>query len=306
MHDVEGPELVILMATFNGEQYITRQLESIKAQSYEKWCLLVSDDGSTDRTVELVSRFQDSVVQKVKVIQGPKSGFSRNFLYLLANAGSLKYYAFCDQDDIWHEDKLSRAVRHLSITEQGRPALYCSRTRLVDQNGTFIGFSPLFRRRPSFSNALVQSIAGGNTMVMNQAAKELVVAAGCKVNVPAHDWWAYLLVTGAGGIANYDKIPSLDYRQHQSNAVGAKASLLFRLKRLHSGLIREWSNANLQALRSCGQLLTRRNQEKLLYFEEARNASFPRNMGAIIRAGVYRQTLAGNVGLLAAILMGRV
>ena len=80
------------------------------------------------------------------------------------------YFAFCDQDDLWDEDKLAEALDWLEKQPADTPALYCTRTRTVDERGSEIGLSPLFRRRPSFRNAIVQSIAGANTMVMNKAA----------------------------------------------------------------------------------------------------------------------------------------
>ena len=105
------------------------------------------------------------------------------------------FFACCDQDDVWWPDKLERALQWLHTVPEHVPAVYFSRTRNVDASGNIIGCSPLFRRPPNFRNALVQSIGGGNTMVFNRAARELLVAAG-PVDVASHDWWTYLLVSG--------------------------------------------------------------------------------------------------------------
>src|SRR5262249_55172891 len=145
---------------------------------------------------------------------GPNHGPSINFLSLAADArvtGDL--FAFCDQDDIWHPDKLARALKWISSTPKDVCALYGSRTCLVDAAGRRFGQAPRFRMRPTFANALVQSIAGANTMVFNQATKRLLEQAGVH-DVVSHDWWAYQLVSGAGGIVHYDAVSSLDYRQH--------------------------------------------------------------------------------------------
>ena len=85
--------------------------------------------------------------------------------------------------------------------------------------------SPLFRRPPSFRNALVQSLAGGNTMVLNRPARDLVALASRRARFVSHDWWAYLLVTGAGGAVHYSAKPLVRYRQHAHNLVGANTSL---------------------------------------------------------------------------------
>ena len=87
----------------------------------------------------------------------------------------------------------------LQTVPRGTPALYGARTLLIDPEGAYLGRSPLFCRPPTFRNALVQNIAGGNTMVFNEAARRLLMAAGSAVQVPSHDWWLYLLTTAGGG-----------------------------------------------------------------------------------------------------------
>ena len=108
--------------------------------------------------------------------------------------------------------------------------LYCGRTRTVDEDGRVVGFSPQFSRPPCFANALVHNIAGGNTMVMNDSARQLILEAGV-VDVVAHDWWTYLMVSGAGGRVIYDDEPTVDYRQHDDNQVGANMGISARLGR---------------------------------------------------------------------------
>ena len=105
------------------------------------------------------------------------------------------------------------------------PLLFCSRTLTITESGTPVGMSPLFRRTPSFRNALVQSLAGGNTMVLNRAARDIVALASRRARFVSHDWWAYLLVTGAGGVVHYSAKPLVRYRQHAQNLVGANTSL---------------------------------------------------------------------------------
>jgi hypothetical protein len=94
---------------------------------------------------------------------------------------------------------LARGIELLQTVDPSIPAVYGLRTRLIDEDGNEIGFSPLFRKLPGFRCALVQSIAGGNTMISNQTARELLVFCGPDVNVPSHDWWLYQVTCTFGG-----------------------------------------------------------------------------------------------------------
>src|SRR6266478_10074439 len=186
-----GPTVTILLCTLNGERFLAEQLASLELQTFKNWKLIASDDGSWDRTKSILVAFQKSCQPgKVEIIDGPRRGATANFLFQACAENLVsEYYAFCDQDDVWDADKLARAINVLEQTESSIPALYGSRTRLIDEAGNEIGFSPLFHRKPEFRSALVQSIAGGNTMVFNQKARKLVVFCGADVDVPSHDWW---------------------------------------------------------------------------------------------------------------------
>src|SRR5258707_3578754 len=172
------PAVTILLCTLNGERFLAEQLTSLEGQTFKNWKLIASDDGSWDRTKSILAAFQKACQPgKVEIIDGPRCGAAANFLFQACAENLVsEYYAFCDQDDVWDADKLERAIDALEQTDAGVPALYGSRTRLIDEAGNEIGFSPLFHRKPEFRGALVQSIAGGNTMVFNHKAHELVTA----------------------------------------------------------------------------------------------------------------------------------
>ena len=181
--------VAILLCTYQGEKYLAAQLDSFAAQTYPSWKLWVSDDGSTDATLDQLRAFAERHQPGQVTLQaGPRKGFVKNFMSLICEPTlHADYYALSDQDDIWHPDKLERAVKWLRDVPQGQPALYCTRTELIDGAGQPIGFSPLFTRPPAFANALMQNVAGGNTMVMNNAARDLLVEAGADIDVVAHD-----------------------------------------------------------------------------------------------------------------------
>src|SRR5689334_21864250 len=215
--DSGAARVAILLGTKDGAAFLGDQLRSFADQSHRNWFLVVSDDGSRDATREIITQFAATRPQRVVVRDGPQRGVTANFLSLAADpAIDAEFFGFSDQDDVWHADKLSRALTCLAAAPAGAPALYCGRTALMTEDGRRYGLSPLFRRPPSFANALVQSLGGANTMVFNRAAKRLVEAVGVP-NVVLHDWWLYQLVSGAGGAVFYDPEPMLDYRQHPDN-----------------------------------------------------------------------------------------
>ncbi len=168
------------------------------------------------------------------------------------------FFAFCDQDDIWFRDKLTRAIGFLSQIRPETPAVYCGRTEIIDETGNSLGYSPLFALKPSFRNAIIQSIGGGNTMVFNRAARELLQRAPDAVPV-SHDWWTYQAVTSVGGVCHYDPVPTLAYRQHNSNTMGANVGWAARLQRARlavQGRFAEWTHRNLDALKKIEPLMT--------------------------------------------------
>jgi glycosyltransferase involved in cell wall biosynthesis len=300
-----GPSVIIVLGTYQGEQFLREQLESIAAQTHRNWRLLVSDDGSTDRTRAIVREFGAALESdsQLMLVEGPRRGCVANFLSAICDAPEADYYAFCDQDDIWETDKLGRALSILQARPSGRPALYCGRTRVVDSTGQPMGLSPAFLRPPSFANALVQSIGGGNTMVMNRQARNLLRAAGPAVGVVSHDWWSYQLVTGAGGTVYYDREPTIRYRQHGSNLTGANNTLGARWKRgqlLLHGRFKQWTDRNIGALNGVRHLLTAENRAVLDSLIALRTHPFPRNLITLHKSGVHRQTWQGNLGLILA------
>jgi glycosyltransferase involved in cell wall biosynthesis len=307
-----GPATVaILLGTYNGERFLGDQLDSIAAQAHPRWKVWVSDDGSRDNTPAILNKYQAAWGdESFAILRGPGRGFVANFLSMLCNPSiRADYYAFADQDDIWEADKLSLAIKWLEQQPKEIPALYCSRTRLVDADNQDVGFSPLFTKAPSFANALVQSLGGGNTMVLNDAARRLLVKAGKDINVVSHDWWAYLVITGCGGVVHYAPHAAIRYRQHGNNEVGCNIGWFARARRvrlLFKGQFKNWNEQHIQALRRIQDELTPENKKILNQFASARHHSLVRRLIGMKRSNIYRQTFLGNVGLVAATLFKKI
>ncbi|WP_315729396.1 MULTISPECIES: glycosyltransferase family 2 protein [unclassified Bradyrhizobium] len=299
--------VAILLGTWNGASYLLQQLDSYARQTHSDWCLYVSDDGSKDGSLDVVQHFRSRVSQPVEVVVGPQRGFAANYLSLVKNPTVQgDYFAFSDQDDIWHSDKLERALAWLEKIPDVVPGLYCSRTDLVDAFGAPLGRSSLYTRPPSFQNALVENIGGANTMVFNRATKQLLEQV--EGDIVSHDWTAYQLVTAVGGQIWYDSNPSLCYRQHTSNAVGSNRDLSARLRRiqmLFAGRFAQWTEINISILRKFLPQMTPESQRSLQFFMKARAGVLPSRIYNLKRSGAYRQTVLGNLGLVIAAMFRR-
>ncbi len=303
--------VAILLCTYNGARFLPQQLKSYEAQDFADWRLFVSDDGSRDATLSLLEAFQKKHgAERVHIRRGPCRGFAANFLSLICDRSiTSTYYALSDQDDIWAADKLSRAAAALAAAAADEPAVYCSRTRLIDEAGADIRLSLLYKKPPHFRNALTQSLASGNTIVLNEAARQLLMRAGPDVNVAAHDWWIYLAISAAGGRMLYDSAPTVGYRMHAGNVIGSNRAAGAQMRRagmLWQGQYKTWTDMHVRALERLEGVMTDENRRTFEQFRRARKRSvLPRAYG-LLRAGVYRQTFLGNIGLLAAALIGKV
>lgn len=304
------PKVAVLLCTMQGQRFLAEQLNSIAIQSHPRWAIWASDDGSGDHTHAILEYYQAHWGRdRISIHDGPAEGSTANFLSLTCRADiDADHFAYADQDDVWESDKLERAVDWLQTVPAEVPALYGSRTLLVDTRNQHIGYSPLFTKAPGFRNALVQSIAGGNTMVFNRAARDLLRRAGENVEAITHDWWAYMLISGCGGRVHYDPYPTVRYRQHEGNQFGSNATVLAqasRARQLLQGRFRGWVDSNLRALERVYPLLTPENQRVLDTFVRARQRSLPQRLRGLREAGIFRQTLLGNLGLTAAALINR-
>lgn len=314
-HTVQGlactsPRVAILLCTFQGSRFLGEQLDSIIGMKHRNWKIFASDDASSDTTGSILSRYQQRIGKsRLCILKGPERGFASNFLSLVHNTSiDGDYFAWCDQDDRWHPDKLSVALRSLKAIPPSIPALYCGRTYLIAEDGSRLGHSPLFVRPPGFANALVQNIGGGNTMVFNRAARDVLRAAGKALNPISHDWWSYLLVSGAGGEVIYDCHPTVSYRQHSANLVGANTSMRARAVRIAmvlNGRFRCWNESNIRNLGEVAHLLTDENRRLLMQFRKARRSSAIKGYLMLRAAGIHRQTRLGNLGILFALLCRR-
>lgn len=295
----------ILMATYNGAAFLQKQLNSFLDQSQSDWSLVISDDGSTDATLEILQSFKDQNPQRtVHILNGPQKGFAKNFLSLMCCTDLPgDFFACADQDDIWKRDKLKMALKTLKTYDQGQSVLYCSRTEIIDEAGQTIGYAPLCSKPPSFRNALVQSLAGGNTMVFNKPVLKLAQSAGQDLDIISHDWWLYMLVAGCGGVVIYDRYPTVCYRSHTHNVIGPNHTIRAQWNRLHrllKGEYTRWNRCNIKALEMVSTKLTTENRYAFDMFKRSLQAGLFHRLKSFWRGGFYRQKRLQTMALMMA------
>ncbi len=284
----QAPHITIALCTFNGAAHLREQLDSYLAQHHANWSLWISDDGSTDGTLEVIAEFARThgTAHPVRVVEGPQKGVAANYLSLLCHPDfPAGLTALSDQDDVWFPEKLDYALQHIG-TQTG-PCLYGAQSVHVDDSLTPIGASSTRGATPGFPNALVQNIVSGHSAVLSPAALQLVRRAGVVRGIPYHDWWLYLLVTGASGAVVIDDRAILFYRQHADNLMGAHTgwrATWDRGMQLLDSTFRGWLDANTTALMSCDAVLCADARETLAGFAQS-----PRRPWVLARLGVRRQ-----------------
>lgn len=225
----------IIMATYNGEKYIREQIESIISQTFSNWELIIHDDGSTDRTLKIVSEFteKDSRIHLLKDnIKFHNS--SANFFHLLKSIdNNIDYICLCDQDDIWLPQKLEKSIAEIEIIEKKDiPVCLATDVCLIDSYGkkyvdSFWNYANVFRKS-NFRTLFLENTATGCTMIFNAKVLEYINELKEEEikNIIQHDWFI-ALICASDGIYKQIGVPLVCYRQHESNVVGARKTCFY-------------------------------------------------------------------------------
>lgn len=218
----------ILMSTYNGEKFLEEQLESLINQVGIKISILVRDDGSTDSTTKILTKYQNRGLLTWYSGQNLKPAYS--FFDLMKNAPLADYYAFCDQDDVWENNKLIAAIQKLSMFDRQSPSLYFSKAQLYDEKLNIIEDASYPNDKFSFGTALIRNNATGCTMVFNDTLLKFVNQYNPPKHLLMHDHWVYLLCLALGGNVVYDSNSLIKYRQHGGNACGTNHGMIHRFR----------------------------------------------------------------------------
>lgn len=209
------PKVLVLMSTYNGEMYIKQQIDSIFKQINVDISLLIRDDGSSDNTVNIITDYNNS---NIMLKTGKNIGYKRSFMELVYMCDdNFDYYAFADQDDIWFDDKMDRAIKMLGKVNE--PALYYSFMTQVDENLNVMNEQQNFKPPLNKKMVLFQNFVQGSTIVFNKSLLNIVQSYKIPKEV-AHDIWLPIVATYFGKVVG-DEESRILYRKH-SDAVTVK------------------------------------------------------------------------------------
>jgi glycosyltransferase involved in cell wall biosynthesis len=244
-------KIAILLATYNSERYISEQIESILNQTNHDWVLYIRDDGSTDKTLEIIGNYLKDYSNRIILIVDNKGALRSyyNFMELLRVVNA-DYYLFCDHDDVWLPNKIEITMNRMCELERNypyAPVVVHTDMKVVDQqlkvlSESFWKYSRLLPSHCSFWELVSCNCVNGCTMLFNKAAKETVY--GHESYCLMHDTLVAQSVAAAGGIISAVKEPTVLYRQHADNVIGASdARRMYFVRKIE--LIRSTYNSNM-------------------------------------------------------------
>lgn len=252
---------VILLATYNGERYLAKQLDSVFAQSYPHILLIALDDCSSDATYQILQDYQYQHPQNMRLLgvnpqnQGPQKTFSDLLEYVLQHEQTLRLddycIAFCDQDDIWDQQKLSISIECLQSLCETQPdgkILLHSDLTVIDQqeqtiNLSLSAYQGIQPQRDHFAELIMHNIVTGCSALLTPALARVCVP--IPDDAYMHDWWCALMASLYGRI-HYLEQPLVGYRQHEANTLGARQFQRRNKRQILQELVQPESNRVLQ------------------------------------------------------------
>ena len=230
------PRVAIVLATYNGEEFLGAQLDSLLNQQYADFIIIARDDGSRDTTLAILQHHARAHPEKFRLLDdggrnlGASASFSTLIEYVLGHKEALgleqAYIMCCDQDDVWHPNKIGKSIQTMLALEAKHPHRAClvhSDLRVIDEQGvelapSFFAYQGIRPHKHSFARLLVSNSVTGCTILMNE--KLATLASPIPTQAIMHDWWLALVTSSIGHLQPIDE-PLMDYRQHQNNTLGA-------------------------------------------------------------------------------------
>lgn len=211
------------MATYNGEKFLAQQIESIQKQTFKEWNLLIRDDGSSDKTCDIIRNFtaKDSRIRFINENEHHNLGVIKSF-FTLVNYEVADFYFFSDQDDVWLPEKLSVSLEAAKHKASDVPLLVYTDLKVVNQELNILQDSMIWAQSHHANTTLLpeltENTVTGGTMMINHALAEKWFTPN---DILMHDWFLALLAASLGEIIYLD-LPTQLYRQHDNNVLGAR------------------------------------------------------------------------------------
>lgn len=230
----------VLLSTYNGQKYITEQIQSILNQSFSDFVLYIRDDGSSDDTLNIIHNLASTdsrivIINDVSADTNKNLGFGESFSYIAKYAldhSDSSYFAFCDQDDYWEEDKLEVALSYFEKASSDTPILFASNYYICDDmlnvTGTFNETNPM--TDVTFENLFFEGVFPGFTMMINRKLAKLSFDNNYSKDIYYHDKWVTLIALGLDGKIIYSEKPLAKYRRHEGAISSTNLGIIKKIK----------------------------------------------------------------------------
>jgi glycosyltransferase involved in cell wall biosynthesis len=300
----------VLMSVYNGEKYLAEQIESVLNQDYKDFVVHIRDDGSTDRSVDIIRHYARRNPDKIFYTVADKNSGSAagGFFALLADSYA-PYVMFCDQDDVWFKNKISLSMQAMLEAELqygiNVPLLLHTDLTVTDsslkiKSESMFRYQHLDYRRTEVKSLAVQNIVTGCTMLINRSLAARLTH--IPQTVPVHDWWIALFAACCGKIVFLNK-PTLYYRQHGENACGAQnmsgaGYLASRLTGADNArlMLRYGYRQAAEMSAVYGISIGRDNFELLTAYGELEYKPYPKRLAFVLKNGVLKSGLIRKLG----------
>jgi len=297
----------ILLATYNGQNYISAQLNSILEQTNTNWQLLIHDDNSTDNTVAIIKQYQKLNPDKIHFIDDDVSfgNASANFSFLIEHVDA-EYIMFCDQDDVWLTNKIEVTLHKMLEMErnyQNLPILIHTDLAVVDEalkviDESYWNYQHLDPSKDSLNRLLVQNTITGCTVMINRKLADLAMP--IPDNVIMHDWWLGLVASSFGKISYLD-ISTIFYRQHSKNDTGATKfnmkTIWKKMTSLHKMDLQKYILQAKELLSRYQEEMTMEQKNMVTSFVDIEDNSWLKSKLTLLEYKILKQDLMRNIGL---------
>jgi glycosyl transferase group 2 len=306
----------ILLSTYNGEQYLSEQLDSLLQQTYPNITIYVRDDGSDDHTLQILEKYQTKCRERqdggpqIVILQeeNPANlGYMKSFWTLLQKCERADYYAFCDQDDVWLPTKIECGVAAMEREKNDIPILYSSGFVYCNENMEVTGYPVQITVPVEFKDVLFYTPAFGFTIMINNKLREQAFSASSLEDMP-HDGWCQKIAASMGKFV-YDRTVTAKYRRHASTvtyAGGRKLNLVF--KWIKNEIFGDGMEEYYRVLRhfydEYEKVLSDENKEKLYVFTK-REKSFSLYLKRLFWKERLRPSLGGEAALRISFLLNK-